>query len=198
MSRQHQNPRERQAATSTAVTEAYLQHESSLRRFIWRLMRNSHDVEDVAQDTFLRAYVAEKGRPIEQPKSFLFRIARHVALTRLQRKDRRIIDYIEDVDHSEVVCPDGSPEEQLSAQEVLHVHCEAIMGLRPQCRRAYLLRKIHSLSHREIAEQMGLTVSTVEKHLMKAIAHCERYVRERVQTRTGVPGISVLESEGVE
>ena len=63
------------------------------------------------------------------------------------------------------------------------MHCEAVAELAPQCRQVYLLRKVHGLSHKEIAVHLGIAVSTVEKHLMKAIEQCERYVRERVELR---------------
>jgi RNA polymerase sigma factor (sigma-70 family) len=194
MSRRSPDPTDRQAVIGTAVGQSYLRYGASLKRFIWRFLRNRLDVEDVAQEAFLRAYAVERNRPITQPKSFLFRIAKHVALSTLDRKARQITDYIEDVDHSAIACDDSSPEEELRAQQVLGLHCEAIAALRPQCRRAYLLRKVHGLSHKEIAEHLGLTVSTVEKHLIKALAHCERYVREQVEGRT-TPAHSLPDAE---
>lgn len=166
--------------TSTPVYDAYTHHGSSLKRFIGRFMRNSSDIEDIAQEAFLRAYTVERGRPIEQPKSFLFRIAKHLALSQLTRKARQITDYIEDLEDSSVIQLEYSAEEEVSARQMLGVHCEAVAELAPQCRQVYLLRKVHGFSHKEIAEHLGIAVSTVEKHLMKAIEQCERYVREKV------------------
>ena len=174
-------------ATSTPVYEAYTRYGSSLKRFIGRFMRNSPDIEDIAQEAFLRAYTVERGRPIEQPKSFLFRIAKHLALSQLTRKARQITDYIEDFGDSSVIQVDHSAEEEISARQMLGVHCEAVAELAPQCRQVYLLRKVHGFSHKEIAEHMGIAVSTVEKHLMKAIEQCERYVRERVELPASSP-----------
>jgi RNA polymerase sigma-70 factor (ECF subfamily) len=170
-------------ATSTPVYEAYTRHGSSLKRFIGRFMRNPSDVEDIAQEAFLRAYTVERGRPIEQPKSFLFRIAKHLALTQLTRKARQITDYIEDSDDPSVIQVDHSAEDEISARQILGLHCEAVAELAPQCRQVYLLRKVQGFSHKEIAEHLGIAVSTVEKHLMKAIGQCERYVRERTESR---------------
>ena len=169
--------------TGTPVYDAYTRHGSSLKRFIGRFMRNSSDIEDIAQEAFLRAYTVERGRPIEQPKSFLFRIAKHLALSQLSRKARQITDYIEDFEDSSVIQVDHSAEEEISARQVLGLHCEAVAELAPQCRQVYLLRKVHGFSHKEIAEHLGIAVSTVEKHLMKAVEQCERYVRERVEVR---------------
>lgn len=99
---------------STPVCEAYALHGLSLKRFIGRFMRNSSDIEDIAQESFLRAYAVERGRPIEQPKSFLFWIAKHLALSQLTRKSRQIIDYIEDFMDSGVIQLEHSAEEEFS------------------------------------------------------------------------------------
>jgi RNA polymerase sigma factor (sigma-70 family) len=170
--------------THTPVLDAYVRHESALKRFIGRFMRNAPDVDDVAQEAFLRAYAVEHSRPIEQPKSLLFRIAKHIALSQLTRKARQITGYIEDMEdsvESEVIPKEDSAEEEVSARQILGVHCEAVAQLPPQCRQVYLLRKVHGLAHKEIAAQLAISVSTVEKHLIKAVELCDRYVRERSQ-----------------
>jgi RNA polymerase sigma factor (sigma-70 family) len=168
-----------------SVSAAYLRHESALKRFIRRFMRSAPDVEDIAQEAFLRAYAVERGRPIDEPKSFLFRIAKHVALSQLTRKSRQITGYIEDLDDSEVIETACSAEDEVSARQILGLHCEAVAELAPQCRQVYVLRKVHGLSHKDIAAQLGIAVSTVEKHLMKAVEQCDRYVRERTAAGKG-------------
>jgi RNA polymerase sigma-70 factor (ECF subfamily) len=173
---------DRAAQTTTSVCEAFAQHELSLRRFIGRLMPGSSDIEDVAQEAFLRAYTVERSRRIEQPKSFLFRIAKHVALSQLTRKARQITDYIEDSGDSAVIRMESSAEDEISACQMLGLHCEAVAELSPQCRQVYLLRKVHGCSHKEISRQLGIAVSTVEKHLIKAVEQCDRYVRERTDS----------------
>jgi RNA polymerase sigma-70 factor (ECF subfamily) len=172
-------------AAETPVYEAYSRHGLSLKRFIGRFMHSSSDIEDIAQEAFLRAYAVESSRPIEQPKSFLFRIAKHLALSQLTRKARQITDYIEDSADSAVIQIEHSAEDEVSARQTLGLHCEAVAQLAPQCRQVYLLRKVHGFSHKEIAEQLGIAVSTVEKHLMKAVEQCDRYVRERECSRPG-------------
>ena len=179
MKKKSSDPGETSAKSSTPVYDAYVRHESSLKRFIGRFMRSSHDVEDIAQEAFLRAYAVEQSRSIEQPKSFLFRIAKHAALSQLSRKSQQITDYIEDSDESSVIPTEDSAEDLVSARQILGLHCEAVAELAPQCRHVYLLRKVHGLSHKEIAEQLGIAVSTVEKHLIKAVELCDRYVRDR-------------------
>ena len=166
-------------AASTAGFAAFVRHQAPLKRFIARFMRNTSDVEDIAQEAFLRAFSVEQGRPIEQPKSFLFRIAKHIALNQLTQKSRQINAYIEDFGDSDVIGVSDSAEDEVSARQTLGLHCEAVASLPPQCRQAYLLRKVHGLSHKEIATHLGIAVSTVEKHLIKGVEMCDRFVKER-------------------
>jgi RNA polymerase sigma factor (sigma-70 family) len=184
VTRRSSGPADPKAETSTPVSQAYQRHESSLKRFISRFLRSPPDIEDIAQEAFLRAYAVERTRPIEQPKSFLFRIAKHVALSQLTRKARQITDYIEDSDASAVIQVESSAEDEISARQILGLHCEAVAELTAQCRQVYLLRKVHGFSHKEIARHLGIAVSTVEKHLIKAVEQCDRYVRERVDARS--------------
>ena len=167
----------------TSVLAAFAAHQIPLKRFIARFMRNTSDVEDIAQETFLRAFSVEQGRPIEQPKSFLYRIAKHIALNQLKQKSRQITCYIEDSCASDVIPLEGSAEEEAIAGQTLGLHCDAVASLPPQCRQAYLLRKVHGLSHKEIAEHLGIAVSTVEKHLMKGVEQCDRFIAERTALR---------------
>ena len=122
---------------STPVLLAFRKHQAALRRFISRFVQRAQDIDDVAQEAFLRAYRAEKGKPIEQPKSFLFRIAHNVAITELTKKSTQIIDYIADIDESAVVWLEPSAEEQVSAEQLIGIHCEAVAQLPPQCRRVF-------------------------------------------------------------
>jgi RNA polymerase sigma factor (sigma-70 family) len=164
----------------TPVQDAFVRHESSLKRFIGRLTRHAPDVEDITQEAFLRAFAVERGRAIEQPKSFLFRIAKHLALSQLTSKARQITDYLEDCDDTSGSADTASSaEDEVSAEQSLALHCEAVVSLSPQCRQVYLLRKVHGLSHKEIASHLGIAVSTVEKHLLKGIELCDRFVRDR-------------------
>ena len=163
------------------VLDAFIQHERALRRYISRFVRKRHDIEDVAQEAFLRAYRVEQDHDIEQPKSFLFRIAHNIAVTELRRKSSQIVDYIEDIDPSNVLSNGSSAEDEAVAKQSLGIHCEAVAQLPEQCRRVYLLRKVHGLTHKEISEYLNISVSTVEKHLAKGVRLCARYIEAAEQ-----------------
>ena len=174
----------------SAVSAAFLEHQSFLKKFLSQYLYNQQDIDDVAQETYLRAYQAEQKKDIEQPKAFLFCIARNIALTELTKKSHQITDTIVDLGDSIVILDEATVENEIEAQQRLGIYCEAVAALPKQCRRVYLLRKIHGLSHKEIAAHMDLTVSSIEKHLLKGVLKCRAYVREREEggSTTQQPG----------
>ena len=170
--------RKNKSTKPTPVLQAFQKHQGALRRFISRFVQRTQDIDDVAQEAFMRAYRAEKGKPIEQPKSFLFRIAHNVAITELTKKSHQIIDYIADIDESAVVWLEDSAEEQAMAEELIGIHCEAVAHLPPQCRRVFLMRKVHGMSHKEISVELNISISTVEKHMSKGVRACANFIEQ--------------------
>ncbi len=162
------------------LTGSFVVHQSALRRFIARFFSRPQDIEDVAQEAYLRAFDAQRaGEQVRSPKAFLFRIAKNVALNELARKSRLLTDYIEDSAAQDVVDQGSSTEEQVMSQEKLALFCRAVASLPVQCRKAFLMRKAYGLPHSEISDQLGISVSTVEKHVASGLQRCSVYLREK-------------------
>ena len=160
------------------ITRAFRTHESALRAFVSRLVATSSDVDDVTQETFLRAFNAEKATQIHQPRSFLFTVARNIVLSDFSRKANRLTDSIADFDAFGVI-EEQDVGDEVYAEEIFAQYCSAIATLPEQCRRVYLMRKVYGLTHKEIAQRLGLSISTVEKHLVKGVRRCSDYMREQ-------------------
>jgi RNA polymerase sigma-70 factor (ECF subfamily) len=167
-----------------AITAAFLEHHHFLRKFLSRFLATPQDIEDVAQETYLRAFIAGEKTTIQQPKAYLFRTARNIALSKLTRKSRQMTDYIADISGEELPAGGVPADIEAEAEQSLGIFCEAVAALPEKCRQAFLLRKVHGLSHKEIATRMGLSVSSVEKYLRKGGMACSDYIRRREQ---GVP-----------
>lgn len=168
----------------SAVTAAFLESSTFLKKFLARFLRVPQDIEDVAQEAYLRAYTAERRELIEQPTAFLFRVAKNLALTRLSRKSQQITGYIEEAcSNAETRLAAGSDEE-IEAQQCLGLYCEAIASLPEKCRQVFLLRKVHGLTHQEIGEHMNLSISSVEKYLRQGILVCRTHLQQREHPST--------------
>lgn len=159
-----------------SISEAFIKHESFLKRFLTRFLSRPQDIEDVVQDTYLKACCAEKKQQIHSPKAFLFRIARNEALKELRNKSTRITDYIEELDSTEQVAVETSVEDQAIVRQKLGMFCQSALEMPPRCRRVFLMCKVYGLSYKEIAAQLGISVSGVEKHVARGLEICNAYV----------------------
>ena len=162
----------------SVITAAFLEHSGFLKKFLAGFLSAQQDIEDVAQETYLRAYIAEQSEEIEQPKAFLFRVAKNLALTSLAKKSRRITDYIEEAGTAVVLGTAAGSDQELEARQCLDLYCEAVAMLPEKCRQVLLFRKVHGLSHGDIGERMGLSISSVEKYLRQGILACQAHIRE--------------------
>jgi len=172
------DPRMHNSRPLSAVSAAFLESHAFLQRFLARFFSDRQDIEDVAQEAFLRAYIAEQKKDIEQPKAYLFRIAKNLALTKLTKKSKKITDYLEECSASVVIECGAAADCEVEAQQTLGLYCEAVAALPEKCRQVFLLRKVHGLAHKEIAEHMSLSVSSVEKYLLRGILECKTFVQE--------------------
>lgn len=163
---------------ASGINATYLERCGFLKRFLARFL-SAEDVDDVAQEAYLRAYLAEQRMQIEQPTAFLFRVAKNLALTTLARKSRQITGYIEEAGGQPVASSVAGVDQEIEAEQCLGLYCEAIASLPLKCRQVFLLRKVHGLSHKEIARRMGLSVSSIEKYLRSGVLACQDYVNSR-------------------
>lgn len=117
------------------------------------------------------------GPPIEDTRAFLFRAARNAALN-LQRAeckraelDTLITPLLDEKD-------DRSPEIIAESAEDLAKVSQALQSLPVMTRKIFILYRLHGARQQDIAEQLGVSVSTVEKHVRKALSHCYTSLRD--------------------
>ena len=170
------NPQRRPKRLS-AVTDAFIEHGTYLKAFLRRFMHRPDDIEDIAQEAFIRAFKVEQESTINHPKTLLFTIAKNIALNELRTKSRRVTDYIEECSTPPEMVG-ATVEEELEALDKLETYCVAVDNLPPQCRRVYLLRKVHGLRHKDIAEKLNISLRSVERHLQKGAIRCRDSLRK--------------------
>lgn len=162
------------------ILRVFVENERALRRYLARFLNRPQDIEDVAQEAFLKTFAADAKQDIQAPKSFLFTVAKHTALNETARKSTTTTDYIEDSETSSVLEDKGqvSAESELDSKRKLLVFSQAVANLPPNCRRAFLLRKLEGLKVKEIAREMDISVSGVEKHIATGLVKCSQYFKE--------------------
>lgn len=149
-------------------------HEEALRAYLHGLVPPS-DFDDIVQETYLRLLRARERGPIASPRGLLFAIARNAARDRFRRHATADTFPIAEIDESRVFDDAPNAAETASRQQETDLLTAAIAALPPRCREILVLRKFENLSHREIAQRLGIAEHTVEAQLTKALHRCEEF-----------------------
>lgn len=155
-----------------------LPHEAALRRRVRRMSAPGIDVDDVVSEALVRAYQVEDYARIIQGRAFLFTVARNLLADLARRQAVVPFQVLADLENFDPADPAPSPETAAIARDELRLLQRIVGALPRQARRVFLLRRIEELSLHTIAVRLGLSVSTVEKHLSKAMALLTRGMAE--------------------
>lgn len=144
-----------------------LPHEAALRAWLRGRRLEGLEVDDIIQETYTRLMTAESVHHILDVRSYVFQVASSVVIDHLRRQKIVSIISVPDLNDLEVVSEEPSPERRAIDRDELHRLARAIARLPRKVQEVFMLRRVHGLSQREVAEQMGIAESTVEKHMSR-------------------------------
>jgi RNA polymerase sigma factor (sigma-70 family) len=152
-------------------------HRGALQRYLRKFTAGAEDIEDLVQEAYVRVCALPAGQVVASPRALLFRIARNLAVDRARQRLVRATDDVADFEPLNVSSEEAEPDEQVDVRRRFESFCAAVDSLPPLCRRVFVLRKVYQLSHAEIAAVLGVSHSTIEKHVAKGLVRC----RDRLQ-----------------
>src|SRR5436305_1358851 len=140
--------------------------------FCLRNLGDREDAEDVVQETFLNAWLAlRRGVEPEAPQAWLLTIARNLCVSRHRARGARI--QTSQLDEAR----DDTPARQRPADELIELR--PMLGRLPDHqRRAFLLYEVRGLSHREVANELGLSYAAVATLVFRARRTLARSLRQ--------------------
>ena len=153
-----------------------------LRGYFRRRVHSVADADDLVQDVFTRLSKLDNPAEIDNPAAYVFSVAANLLKDRARRNSSRLTDNHEPYDEAE----HGSgrretPEIRAIAREDLDTVARVIASLPTKTQTVFLLHRFDGLKYREIAEVTGSAVSTVEKHMIAALAALSKNIKGNVR-----------------
>jgi RNA polymerase sigma-70 factor (ECF subfamily) len=161
----------------SAVIDAFLERRADLVRFFTLRLGSQSEAEDLVQEMYLRLATVEPGADIGNPAGYLYRVGSNLMLQRIRGARRSIARdgawravHHQSVGETDVIDA-AAADDAVAAKQRLEAVIRAVGQLPPQTQRVFRLHKLEGLSHAEVAAQLGISRSAVEKHMIAVLKH---------------------------
>ncbi len=156
------------------MNRLFTQYREPLLRFFSRHAQNAWDAEELTQEVFCKILKRDRGVADQYPESHVYTIAWSVLRDRARRdKVRQRGNHVE---FDEVTGNAASLplEQQLASEQQYQRFLACLEALKPKTRNIFLLSRYEGMTYTEIADHYGLSVSAVEKHMIKALTEIKK------------------------
>ena len=149
----------------TLIGSLYARHSQDIRRLVSFKYNAAHEAEDILQETFRKVLCVKEFEEMENPSAYLFRTAKNLALNRIRNQNKACELNHYYYQETETKAPEFSTFALRDLEKI-----EASIDELPENhQKAFLLSRMEHKTHKEIAEHLGISVSTVEKHIMSTL-----------------------------
>lgn len=168
---------------ASGLEAVFLENRSKLVGFFSSRTRDPVEAEEIVQEIFLR--IERSGQaPVSDPLGYIYRIGLNLVIDRVRERQRRAkreeawgqatSRRIGD----DLVDERPSPFAEVVARQRSQRIAAVLVSMPPGAARAFRMHKIEGLSHREVAEQLGISRKGVEKHMAVAFRHLAKELQE--------------------
>lgn len=158
--------------STSSIESLYKDHHNWLYGWLRNKLGCSHSAADLAHDTYLRVLSTGNVPQADDSRRYLSQIAKGLVID-LYRRRQIEAAYLATISHL--------PELESPSAEMRHIIIETLLEidnillqLPEKVRKAFLLRQFDGLNYRQIAEQLNVSVSSIEKYIARALAACYR------------------------
>ncbi len=155
-----------------ALADLYNLVKASVYGFAFSIVKNTEDASDVLQDCFIQIYAnAYRYKSEGKPMAWILTITRNLCLMKIKKQSRTSDVSIDDMLNV------ASNESDISTVDKLVIR-QCLQGLKDEERQIVILHAITGLKHKEIAEILGLPLSTVLSKYNRAIKKLAKKLKE--------------------
>jgi RNA polymerase sigma-19 factor, ECF subfamily len=152
------------------IQHLYSANKRWLSRWFERHLTCAYQAEDLTHNTFIRILQSKNSEHIQEPRAFLTTLAKRELFSFWRRRD---------IEQAYLLALYHQPESVVPSEEALLIIRNTLMeidllldGLPAKVKKAFLLNRLEGLTYKKIAEEMGLSLATVERYMKQAFLHC--------------------------
>jgi RNA polymerase sigma-70 factor (family 1) len=152
-----------------------------------RFVYSKETAEDIVSDVFCKFWKTKAYENITSSyRYYLFRSVRNEAYNYLRLEFQKLENIETAMVHEEAFCQ--RPDQIMQFEEVLHKVEHLVEALPPQCRKVFLLSRFEGKKYQDIATELGLSIKTVEVHIVKALALVRKGLKDHWLTSVSAIG----------
>lgn len=166
-------------AWASRVAALFAAHRSRLEGLVRRQVRDRDAAAELVQEAFARVLKAGSAGSLEDDTRVLYAVARNAAIDyglQSTRRARALAALAPEQMHR----PPPTAEQHVAARESLGVLDAALEELSERTQAVFILRRVDGLTNAAVARRLNISVSAVEKHLARALRHCQSRLAEDV------------------
>lgn len=149
----------------------FLAYGRELHLYLTTRLRDSDTAADLVQETFLRFAEQRSTEAVLHDRAYLFQTARNLAIDHFRQEQRRRTTPTPQEDLV-LIAEDGPGQEETVAARQRLDHLQTLIDELPDLtRRIFVLNRLEGMTHAEVARHLGISESSVQKHLAKALHH---------------------------
>lgn len=150
------------------------QFRPALKRFFSKRVKEQHEIDDLVQDVFVRLVRKVHADGSQILAGYVFQTAQSVLNDWLRKRQVRQASAHEEIETGlPDLKDDSTPERVLVGKQSLAKATAAVLELPEITRTIFLLRRLEGMRYSDIAKRLGMPMSTVEKHMARAVAHLD-------------------------
>lgn len=151
------------------VSTLYDKYNDRLYHYIRGLMDPNEDADDIAHEVYLRLIRHSKRHDLKPSFALIRTIATNILTDRFRKRRSQSADKHIPLDKVELVSQQSTPEEIAWSREALRMIKTVFDGLNKKTREAFVLHRFGGLTYEQIAEEMGISRSMVQRHISSVL-----------------------------
>lgn len=150
-----------------AYAHLFNSYYTPLCNYVYSYTKNTKQAEDIVQDSLLKIWEnRHKIKPQHSVKNYLYKIAYNQFIDN-DRKNKKHLNYIDEVKRKSLNNLIEKDDDFLENKKAIILF--EVQKLPPKCKEVFLLNKQNGLKYKEIAEELDISIRTVENHISKAL-----------------------------